>query len=189
MPKKSLTISPEFGEKLKEFRLSKRATQQEIAALLGLESVKQVQRYEKGMIPDMDKLLRLGKFFKYDFIGLLKSGHQESSVSENKPHYAPQNLDSVLPVGPVKTTLADYIALQEKHIKFLESGFNLGKILSNQSDGLDALTRIEQTLAGKAGAPSQDSWDRFQDGMNRLILTLADQQKGKSAVGSLNRKK
>lgn len=55
-----------FHEKLKELREKKGKTQGDVADVLSV-TVKQIQRYEKNIIPKPDKIKVLNRYFGHDF--------------------------------------------------------------------------------------------------------------------------
>jgi transcriptional regulator with XRE-family HTH domain len=60
-----------FHEKLKELREKKGKTQGDVAGVLDV-SVKQIQRYEKNIIPKPDKIKVLNRYFNHDFFMYIK---------------------------------------------------------------------------------------------------------------------
>jgi transcriptional regulator with XRE-family HTH domain len=76
----------EFGEKLKELRLKSGEIQPQLAKELGI-GLRQIQRYEKGEVPIVDKIEQLCLHYNYDFFRLLSDkifprGNIESDTSE-----------------------------------------------------------------------------------------------------------
>lgn len=71
----------EFGKKLKESREAKDESQAQLGKLLNV-GVKQIQRYESGLVPSHEDLITLRDHYKYDFISLVY-GLQNNNPKEN----------------------------------------------------------------------------------------------------------
>lgn len=160
--KQTAKNASEFGMKLKELReqAKPKITQQALANHLGLKSIKQVQRYEEGTIPDMGKLLALGALFKYDFIGLLKGSPQNAPITSLEAQQAPKDiyLDKYIAslefnnktlAQSIQLTLDTILKLQAKadeHLETVEAGVTqLSTHLdSNSQVVLRSLARLEK---------------------------------------------
>lgn len=62
--------STKFGRKLKELREKKEYTQSQLALMMSM-NLRQIQNYESGSVPRMDKLKILSRLLEFDFIGFI----------------------------------------------------------------------------------------------------------------------
>lgn len=72
---------PELGQKIQELRLQKGWTQEQLANEIGIER-RQMQRFEKGDLPDHEKLLRLCDLFQTDLSRLIYTSNYDAPTAE-----------------------------------------------------------------------------------------------------------